>query len=298
MPASSHIGFNGMVHEPGTRWQLLGNGRRAFNPVLMRFHSPDQLSPFARGGINAYAYCGNDPINLSDPSGQSPLIAAAAVATAAAAKAKVASAGVSAISANAWSVRPNIGSAQAGASWAQRVAGSSVAAPAANRVPAVQMPVAAPANARTARPPAPSSPVKHATALSRLPKMPAGQAPVPPRVWHDEHDYANVSMSDLDEIVRKRVMDIRTFAPGGSKPAGTREWLGKKFTNPGGRVKPLDRTGDYYHTFPISFGTGHGYENWRIIVGGTRQKINTIRLTWDHYETNVQIKDWGTYQLR
>lgn len=64
------IGFNGALHEPLTRWQLLGNGRRAFNPVLMRFHSPDRLSPFGRGGINAYAYCAGDPINLADPNGR------------------------------------------------------------------------------------------------------------------------------------------------------------------------------------------------------------------------------------
>lgn len=49
---------------------LLGNGHRLFNPVLMRFYSPDDLSPFARGGINSYAYCGNDPINRVDPSGR------------------------------------------------------------------------------------------------------------------------------------------------------------------------------------------------------------------------------------
>ncbi|EGH35731.1 hypothetical protein PSYJA_44541, partial [Pseudomonas syringae pv. japonica str. M301072] len=33
---------------------LLGNGYRAFNPVLMRFNSPDSLSPFGEGGVNAY----------------------------------------------------------------------------------------------------------------------------------------------------------------------------------------------------------------------------------------------------
>jgi len=35
----------------------------------MRFHSPDSFSPFAAGGINAYMYCGGDPVNRIDPSG-------------------------------------------------------------------------------------------------------------------------------------------------------------------------------------------------------------------------------------
>lgn len=35
----------------------------------MRFHSPDSVSPFGRGGINAYAYCMCDPVNRADPDG-------------------------------------------------------------------------------------------------------------------------------------------------------------------------------------------------------------------------------------
>lgn len=69
--ASSGVGFNGELTEAGTGWQLLGNGYRAYNPVLMRFHSPDNLSPFGEGGVNAYAYCEGDPVNLVDPSGHS-----------------------------------------------------------------------------------------------------------------------------------------------------------------------------------------------------------------------------------
>ncbi|WP_448118628.1 RHS repeat-associated core domain-containing protein [Pseudomonas serbica] len=38
----------------------------------MRFTTPDDVSPFDVGGINAYAYCGNDPVNNFDPSGKSP----------------------------------------------------------------------------------------------------------------------------------------------------------------------------------------------------------------------------------
>lgn len=66
----SLLGFNGERRDPLTGNYLLGNGYRAFNPVLMRFISPDRLSPFGEGGFNAYAYCENDPINYTDPSGK------------------------------------------------------------------------------------------------------------------------------------------------------------------------------------------------------------------------------------
>jgi RHS repeat-associated protein len=66
----SLLGFNGERPDPVTGHYLLGNGYRAFNPVLMRFNSPDQQSPFKKGGLNTYAYCLGDPINLTDPTGQ------------------------------------------------------------------------------------------------------------------------------------------------------------------------------------------------------------------------------------
>ncbi|MNH80203.1 hypothetical protein D3C81_264240 [compost metagenome] len=69
--------FNGEVMDSVTGHYLLGNGHRAFNPVLMRFNSPDSLSPFGRGGLNPYAYCLGDPVNFSDPTGR---WAAAAIA--------------------------------------------------------------------------------------------------------------------------------------------------------------------------------------------------------------------------
>ena len=64
------LGFNGEPPDPVTGHYLLGNGYRAFNPVLMRFNSPDRLSPFGEGGLNGYAYCGGDPVNRVDPTGQ------------------------------------------------------------------------------------------------------------------------------------------------------------------------------------------------------------------------------------
>ncbi|POA18641.1 hypothetical protein C1886_16125 [Pseudomonas sp. FW300-N1A1] len=66
----SLLGFNGERSDPVTGHYLLGNGYRAFNPVLMRFNSPDSLSPFGKGGLNAYVYCGSDPRNRIDTTGQ------------------------------------------------------------------------------------------------------------------------------------------------------------------------------------------------------------------------------------
>ena len=65
----SLLGFNGERPDPVTGHYLLGNGYRAFNPVLMRFNSPDSWSPFGEGGLNAYAYCTGDPVNRIDPTG-------------------------------------------------------------------------------------------------------------------------------------------------------------------------------------------------------------------------------------
>jgi len=65
----SLLGFNGERSDPVTGCYLLGNGYRAFNPVLMRFNSPDSWSPFGEGGLNAYGYCGGDPVNYLDPTG-------------------------------------------------------------------------------------------------------------------------------------------------------------------------------------------------------------------------------------
>ncbi|RMP05330.1 YD repeat protein [Pseudomonas amygdali pv. morsprunorum] len=69
LPGGPFSGFNGERADPVTGHYLLGNGYRAFNPVLMRFNSPDTLSPFGRGDLNAYAYCQGDPVNRSDPDG-------------------------------------------------------------------------------------------------------------------------------------------------------------------------------------------------------------------------------------
>jgi RHS repeat-associated protein len=69
--AGTHLGFNGQFKEGTTGWYHLGNGHRVYNPALMRFHSPDRLSPFGKGGINPYAYCSGSPVNRVDPTGES-----------------------------------------------------------------------------------------------------------------------------------------------------------------------------------------------------------------------------------
>ncbi|WEK30721.1 MAG: RHS repeat-associated core domain-containing protein [Candidatus Pseudomonas phytovorans] len=68
-PMVSTLAFNGEHLEEMTQSYLLGNGYRSYQPMLMKFCQPDSLSPFRDGGINSYAYAGNDPVNYSDPSG-------------------------------------------------------------------------------------------------------------------------------------------------------------------------------------------------------------------------------------
>jgi RHS repeat-associated protein len=65
----SLAGFNGEQMDAVTGLYLLGNGYRAYSPTLMRFTSPDSMSPFGAGGLNAYAYCLGDPVNRIDPTG-------------------------------------------------------------------------------------------------------------------------------------------------------------------------------------------------------------------------------------
>ncbi|WP_409282834.1 RHS repeat-associated core domain-containing protein [Pseudomonas putida] len=70
--ASALLRFTGQRKDTLTGHYLLGDGYRAFSPVLMRFNAPDSLSPFGDGGANAYCYCKGDPVNKVDPSGHVP----------------------------------------------------------------------------------------------------------------------------------------------------------------------------------------------------------------------------------
>lgn len=67
---ATSLGFNGEWRIGVLQGYGLGHGHRYYRPALMRFLSPDVLSPFGRGGVNAYCYCEGDPINNADPSGQ------------------------------------------------------------------------------------------------------------------------------------------------------------------------------------------------------------------------------------
>ena len=78
---SNILGFNGERADPISGHYHLGNGYRAYSPVLMRFTCPDSWSPFGAGGINPYAYCEGDPINRADPSGHMSGSAIAGIVT-------------------------------------------------------------------------------------------------------------------------------------------------------------------------------------------------------------------------
>lgn len=67
---ASVIGFSGYYFDALSTYYLLGNGYRSYSPGMMRFLSPDSLSPFSRGGLNAYGYCAGDPLNRVDPDGR------------------------------------------------------------------------------------------------------------------------------------------------------------------------------------------------------------------------------------
>lgn len=62
--------FSGQPLDRASNTYPLGNGRRFYSPSIMRFTAPDNVSPFGRGGYNAYVYCQGDPINRHDPNGQ------------------------------------------------------------------------------------------------------------------------------------------------------------------------------------------------------------------------------------
>lgn len=65
-------GYTGCYRDRCSNTDVLGAGYRLYSAALMRFTSSDDWSPFDIGGINAYAYCAEDPINHHDRSGHAP----------------------------------------------------------------------------------------------------------------------------------------------------------------------------------------------------------------------------------
>ena len=65
----SHLGFCGEHPDILTGLYWLGNGYRLYNPTVMRFTAPDDMSPFGKGGLNSYVYCAGDPVKYTDPTG-------------------------------------------------------------------------------------------------------------------------------------------------------------------------------------------------------------------------------------
>ncbi|MEN5036798.1 RHS repeat-associated core domain-containing protein [Pseudomonas sp. TWI929] len=74
---TARLGFNGEMRDSVMQAYALGNGHRFYRPALMRFLNPDAMSPFGRGGVNAYCYCEGDPINNADPSGRMKAVSGA-----------------------------------------------------------------------------------------------------------------------------------------------------------------------------------------------------------------------------
>lgn len=72
--AATSLGFNGEWRNEDLQGYGLGHGHRYYCPALMRFLSPDVLSPFGKGGVNTYAYCQGDPVNRLDPTGGTPIL--------------------------------------------------------------------------------------------------------------------------------------------------------------------------------------------------------------------------------
>ncbi|RII77805.1 RHS repeat-associated core domain-containing protein [Pseudomonas monteilii] len=64
------MGFTGVFYDAALKTYSLGNGHRVYSPSLMRFLQPDGFSPFREGGLNCCAYCEDDPINFTDPTGR------------------------------------------------------------------------------------------------------------------------------------------------------------------------------------------------------------------------------------
>ena len=64
-PGFQPFGFKSGLYDPDTG--LVHFGARWYDPATGRWISKDPI--LLAGGLNLYVFCGNDPVNLSDPSG-------------------------------------------------------------------------------------------------------------------------------------------------------------------------------------------------------------------------------------
>ncbi|WP_421570257.1 RHS repeat-associated core domain-containing protein [Stenotrophomonas sp. PD6] len=296
-------GFNGELHEPGTHWQILGNGRRVYNPVLCRFHSPDPLSPFGRGGINAYAYCGCDPVNYTDPDGTFALplmmlgLVAGAGGAAAAAFASPSDNDGGGGSATPWIVGGviaamalmagagmagrrlapmKLGNSSApgpGSSWAKRAGSTS------SGTPTAASPVALPPPSTPARAAAPSA---------------GGSSGI---AYRDKATMTSVDMADLPSPVRDRILEIRQYGARGRTPDPTKVRSAKPFDNINGAL-PDAQSQTYYHRLPVYWGQGsHKYGAWRIVTGSSSKGgYHEFYVTPTHYANFFRVRGWHGYR--
>ncbi|MCK7167212.1 RHS repeat domain-containing protein [Enterobacter cloacae] len=66
-PGQGRTGYAGMVREVDGGY--LPGSYRWYSPRLRRFSAPDSASPFGEGGLNPYAYAGNNPVLRNDTDG-------------------------------------------------------------------------------------------------------------------------------------------------------------------------------------------------------------------------------------
>lgn len=278
MATSALLGYNGTLHEPGNRWQLLGNGRRVFNPLLMRFHSPDWLSPFARGGLNAYAYCTGNPVNLFDPSGLTPLIIAALAMT------KVSQAG----RVGALARRPLLKLAQPGQLAPVSAWSKPLSVTPSNGI-GLSSPLRRGARVESrgrARSPSPAvSPDPHS---SISPQNSTGP------VRFEYQDMDDVHMRSLAPEVQERIVQIRKFGPAGDSP-DPRIANGKVFNNDRNQLPPPKGKAGL-HRYVVKHGSDHHLTGSRIVTESIRGRgISRIYYSEDHDRVYREVVGWKSY---